>query len=178
MTPGHNYLIVSALGTHRAGIVSELSRTYAQYGCQILSAKINLLGQELAAFFLLAGNWGAIARLEAALPALEQKLSIALHSRRTQEVSSESALMSYTAHIIAVDRPGILNELMDLFQKETVLVEEVCTNTYINHSHTTMLNLQLKIHIPTSTHLANLRDTFMNYCDQHNFEGFLEPVRN
>ena len=174
----HNYLIVSALGTNRPGILSELSRTYAQYGCNLLHAQINVLGQDLAGFFFLSGNWGAIAKLEAALKTLEQRLSLTIHSRRTQEYQAEHPLMTYTVQVIAVDRSGILNELLDLFQKEAAWVEEASAHTYPNSTGTTMLSIQLKIHLPTTVHLATLRDAFMNYCDQHNFEGFLDPARN
>ncbi len=178
MVSVYNYLIVSAVGTNRAGILSELSRTYAQYGCNLLQSKINVLGQDLAAFFFLAGNWGAIAKLEAALPALEQRLSLSIHSRRTQDLPTTVPLMSYAVQVIAVDRSGILNELIDLFQKEAAQVEEVSTHTYPNSTGTVMLSVQLKIHLPTTVHLATLRDAFMNYCDNQNFEGFLDPARN
>jgi glycine cleavage system transcriptional repressor len=178
MVPVYNYLIVSVLGTNRAGILSELSRAYAQYGCNLLHAKINVLGQDVAAFFFLAGNWGAIAKLEAALPALEQRLSLTIQSRRTQELPSTHPLMTYTVQVIAVDRSGLLNELFDLFHKEAAMIEEASAYTYPNGTGTTMLNIQLKIHLPTTVHLATLREAFMNYCDNHNFEGFLDPARN
>lgn len=178
MGPIHNYLIVSVLGPNRHTMMSELSRTYAHYRCDLLHSQMNVLGQDLSAYFFLSGNWGAIAKLEAALPALEQRLGLAIQSRRTQEISNPQPLMTYSLQIISVDRSGLLHELFDLCQKESVFVEEACSDTYFNSTGTIMLNVQLKVHIPTTVHVATLRDVLMNYCDQHNCEGFLESLRS
>jgi glycine cleavage system transcriptional repressor len=178
MAPIHNYLIVSVLGPNRPGMMSELSRTYDHYGCDLIHSQMNVLGQDLSAYFFLSGNWGAIAKLEAALPALEQRLSLSIQSRRTQELTPTQPLMTYSLQVIAVDRGGILNELFDLCQKETVFVEESCSYTYLNSTGTIMFNAQLKVHIPTNVHVATLRDVLMNYCDEHNCEGFLESLRS
>jgi glycine cleavage system transcriptional repressor len=178
MAQAYNYLIISALGMNNSNIISELSRACVQCGCNVLNTKINVLGQDLAAFLFLSGNWGAIAKMEATLPSLEQRLSLSIQSRRTHESVTAQSIMTYSIQVIAIDRTGILNELSDFLQKHSVLVEEVCAQTYINHASTKMVSLQLKIQVPGNVHLATLREKFMSYCDDNNFEGFLDPIRN
>lgn len=172
-----NYLIISAIGLNRPNIISELSRACFQCGCNLLNTKINLLGQDLAFTLFLSGNWGAIAKMETTLPALEQRLDITTQTRRTQEPSIIEQSMPYTIQIVAIDRPGILNESSDFFQKLGIQMEEISSHTYVTHPGTRMASLHFKINVPENIHLATLREKFMSYCDDKNLEGFIEPLR-
>src|SRR5262249_16644462 len=96
MTPNHNYLIISAVGTNRPEIISELARCCFQSGCNLLNSKINIFGQRLVVVFFLAGNWGAIAKMEATLLQLEQKFGITIQSCRTQETIITGQSMAYS----------------------------------------------------------------------------------
>ncbi len=178
MIPSHNYLLVSAIGTNKPDIISDFARSCAQYGCNLLNTKINVLGKEIAITVLLSGNWGAIAKMEANLSTIEERLGLVVQTRRTHEVDTHDKLMSYTLQVIAIDRNGILNEITDFLGKFSVLVEEVAAHTYCTSNGTEMASLNLKIHIPSSAHLATFREKFMGYCDDHNFDGFLEPLRS
>ncbi len=172
-----NYLILSAIGLNRAEIISELSRICLQCGCNLLNTKSNVLGEDLAIVMFLSGNWGAIAKMETALPSLEQRLGLSIQARRTQEPSITGQSMPYSIQIVAIDRAGILNEIADFLLKEGVQIEELSSYTYIAHSGTRMASLHFKLNIPEKVHLATLREEFMTYCDDKNLEGFIEPLR-
>lgn len=177
MIPVHNYLIVSALGIHRPETISELSRTCLLAGCNILNIKTHILGRDLAIMLYLAGNWGAIAKIEAILPSMEPRLGLAIQARRTNEASFTGQFMTYTIQVTAIDRNGILNGISDFLLKFATPIEEVSAHTYLTHTGTRMASLQLKIHVPENIHFATLREQFMSYCDDHNLDGFLEPAR-
>ncbi len=136
------------------------------------------MGQELAVVLFLSGNWGAIAKMEAVLPNLEQRLGLTIQARRTHEPANNIESMVYSLQIIAIDRPGILNEVSNFLQKFTVIMEEISAHTYLTHTNTRMAALHLKMSVPKTVHLATLREKFMTYCDDQNFEGFIEPLRN
>jgi len=178
MITTHNYLLISAIGNNKPDIISDFARSCAQYGCNLLNTKINVLGKEIAMTVLLAGNWGAIAKMEANLSQIEERLGLVVQTRRTHEAEQKDQLMSYTLQVIAIDRNGILNEITDFLGKFSVLTEEVSAQTHRNANGTEMAILNLKIHIPGSVHLATFREKFMNYCDDHNFDGFIEPLRS
>ncbi len=177
MIPKYNYLIVSAMGPNRPEMITDLSRACVQCGCNLLNTKINVLGQEVVMVLLLAGSWGAIAKMEATLPNLEQRLGLNIQTRRTHEPSVSSQLMSYTIQVVAIDRKGILNEIANFLMKHSVAIEEISAHTYMAHTGTRMASLQLKMNVPHDVHLATLRDKFMSYCDDHNLDGFIEPIR-
>jgi glycine cleavage system transcriptional repressor len=173
-----NYLILSAIGLNRPDLISEISNTCLQCGCNLLNSKINLLGEDLAMVMFLSGNWGAIAKMETSLPSLEQRLGLSIQSRRTQESNVTGQSMPYTIQVIAIDRPGILTEISNFFMQLDVQIEEISSHTYVTHPGTRMASLHFKINIPEKVHLATLREDFMAYCDDKNLEGFIEPLRS
>jgi len=175
--PIHNYLIVQASGESRNDIISELTRACTQCGCNILDAKINILGQELAITLFLSGNWGAIAKMEATFPSLEQKLGLTILARRTREPAPIGQWMTYSVQITAIDQLGILEGIVNFLTPLNVVIEEISANTYVNQTQTRMLNLELKINVSDKTQFASLREQFMSYCDEHNLDAFLEPFR-
>jgi glycine cleavage system transcriptional repressor len=178
MTPIHNYLIISALGPARPEMISEFSRVCTHCGCNLLNAKMNILGNEFAMTFFVAGNWGAIAKMETALPTLEQRLGLKLLARRTTETPMQGQLMPYTIQITAIDKSGILQGMSEFLYQQQIPIEEISAHTYHNHTGTRMVSLALKINVPEKIHLATLRELFMTYCDEQNLDAFLEPLRN
>ncbi len=172
-----NYLILSAIGSNRPDIISELSRACLQCGCNLLNTKINLLGEDLAIVMFLSGNWGAIAKMEDLLPSLEERFNFAIQSRRTQEPTAIGQSMPYNIQVVAIDRAGILTEIADFLLRQGVQTEELSSHTYVTHPGTRMAALHFKINIPEKVHLATLREEFMAYCDDKNLEGFIEPLR-
>lgn len=171
-----NYLILSAIGLNRPDTISELSGACLQCGCNLLNTKINLLGEDLAIVMFLSGNWGAIAKMETTLPSLEQRLALSIQTRRTQESSTTGQSMPYIIQVLAIDRPGILNEISNFFTQLGVQIEEVSSHSYVTHPGTRMASLHLKINIPQKVHLATLREDFIAYCDDKNLEGFIDPA--
>lgn len=178
VTPIHHYVTVSAIGENRSDTISELTRAGLQCGCNLLNAKINVFGHTLSLVLFLSGNWGAIAKLETLLPSLEQRLGLVLQARRTHLPETLGKFMAYTIQIVSIDRPGILSQLADFISGFLIQIEEVSTTTYITHTGTRMASLQLKINVPENLHLATLREKFMSYCDDHNLDGFIEPLRH
>lgn len=172
-----NYLIISAVGQYRSDIVNELSKACIQCGCNVQASKMNMLGKEICISLFVSGNWGAIAKMEASLPLLEQRLGLTLVVRRTSESPSNLRSMSYTVQVQAIDKPGILNGISDFLYRLSVPIEEISAQTYLSHTSTWMATLTFKINVPENLHLASFREQFMSYCDEQNLDAFLEPTR-
>ena len=177
MIPNHNYLIVSAIGTHRLEILPDLARACFQCGCNVLNSKMSALGQDMAIILFLRGNWGAIAKMEALLPNLAQRLGLTIQIHRTQEAVQSDQTISYSIQVVAIDKIGILSGISDFFQKFAVQIEEMSSYTYRSSAGTQMISLHFKIHISNKLHLATLRVQFMSYCDDNNLDSFMEPLK-
>lgn len=178
MIPINNYLIITAIGPQRLDLINEISRACTQQGGNLLNVKINALGHDLALFFLVSGNWGAIAKIETALPHLEQRLGVKLLAKRTTENHVPGKFMTYAIQVTAIDKLGILQGLTEFLLKHSIPIEEVSGNTFLTHIGTRMLSLTIKIFITDKIHLATFREHFIAYCDDYNLDAFLEPIRN
>lgn len=172
-----HYLIITAVGQQRPETIASIARACTQCGCNILTVKSNMLGSELAMTLFVEGNWGAIAKIETTLPALEKRLGLKLCNRRTQEQSAPIQAMSYTIQVTAMDTAGILLGLTEFLYQLSIPIEEITGHTYLTHTGTRMVSMSIKINIPNTIHLASLREQFMTYCDDQNLDAFLEPVR-
>ncbi|MCS5712467.1 ACT domain-containing protein [Candidatus Berkiella aquae] len=171
-----HYLVITALGSDRLGILETFTKLSKQCGGNILESKLSTMGEECAILFHLSGTWNAIAKLEAALPSLAELHRFAIHCKRTLPKNAANAL-PYQVQVFAKDRPGILNELATFFSRQGILVDKMETETYLAKNNTTMSNIILAINIPAKLHIATIRERFMEYCEDRNLDAMLEPSK-
>lgn len=173
------YLVISAQGSDRPGIVSDLSQAIVEAGCNILTSQMTVLGAEFAAMLLLEGSWSAVAKLEAQLPGLQKKLEIDLLSRRTEGIQLKQEGRPYLVEVIALDRPGVIQQLAQFFTAHQINIQDLHADSYrTSHSGTQMLAVTITINLPGATQIARLRDEFLDFCDALNLDAILEPVKN
>ncbi|SUG54573.1 Glycine cleavage system transcriptional antiactivator GcvR [Salmonella enterica subsp. diarizonae] len=69
MTPSsQHYLVITALGADRPGIVNTITRHVSSCGCNIEDSRLAMLGDEFTFIMLLSGTWNAITLIESTLP--------------------------------------------------------------------------------------------------------------
>lgn len=170
-----HYLTISALSTECPMLNQALSRLAAQSGCNIVHAKMTAYGAENTVNMLLSGNWGSIAKFEAGIPALEQKLSLTIIQKRTHEPELNTAVLHYMASLISVDKPGILSKITDFFDSFGIYLEDIHVQTHFSPRSLRMLNMTLQLSIPMEQHLGSLREQFMTFCEAQNLDATLEP---
>lgn len=64
-----HYLVVTAIGTDRPGIVNEVTRHVSGCGCNIVDSRLGIFGNEFTFIMLLSGDWNSLMQLEISLPA-------------------------------------------------------------------------------------------------------------
>lgn len=174
----NNYLVISALGSDRPGIVNQLSKAVLDCGCNIEDSRMAVLGGEFALIQMISGTWDQIARLEGMLPKLEERLGLTITARRAAPRTSERRLVPYFVDVIAMDHPGIVHDVAEYFSKRDINIEEMNTGSYAAaHTGTPMFSLSLVISIPADVSIARLREEFMDFCDELNLDAVIEPVK-
>ena len=173
-----HYLVISALGEDRPGIVQELSRVILDAGCNIEDSRMTVLGGEFAVILLVSGNWNNIAKLESALGGAERRLGLTIVSKRTEARRPAADLLPYSVDVVALDHPGIVHHLAEFFSSRDINIEELSTATYAAaHTGTPMFSVHMTVNVPASVHIASLREEFMDFCDELNLDAVLEPVK-
>ncbi len=174
----HNRMVISALGEDRPGIVNELSKVILDSGCNILDSRMTVLGGEFAVILMVEGNWNTIAKLEGAMTGLQDKLKLTITTKRTAVRPSKSDVLPYMVEVVSIDHPGIVNQLACFFSERNINIEDVRTDCYAApHTGTPLFTATMIVGIPSSVHLASLREQFMNFCDEYNYDAIIEPVK-
>ncbi|KAF0279845.1 glycine cleavage system protein R [Spiribacter roseus] len=171
-----NYLVVSALGEDRPGLVEAVSALIRDTGCSIGDSRMSVLGGDFAMILTVEGRWNELAKLESSLPAAEHAhaaLSLIHISGPTADV------MPYSVEVVCVDHAGIVHQLGHFFASREINVRDLTTTTYAAaHTRTPMFQLQMTIDVAASLHIARLREEFMDFCDQLNLDAIIEPLRH
>ncbi len=173
-----NYLVVSAIGNSRSGLVDQIAKAIKDCGCNIQDSRMTVLGGEFAMLVLLSGTWDAIAKIESVLTRLEQSLDLKIISRRTEPRKTGDKLMPYAVEVVSVDHPGIVHNIAQFFSSRDINVEDLYTSSYAAaHTGTPMFSLHMTVSIPTDLSIAALRGEFMDFCDRLNLDAIMEPVK-
>lgn len=78
-----HHLVVTAIGTDRAGIVNQVVRHVSECGCNIVDSRLAILGNEFTFIMLLSGDWNAITQVENSLPRRSHELELITMMKRT-----------------------------------------------------------------------------------------------
>ena len=173
------YLAVSAIGPDRTGLVHEFTRTIADCGGSISESRMLALGADFGLQLLVAGNWHAIAKLEAELARLAETAGLVVQLWRTEPRPRREDHVPYSIDVVCVDQPGVVSGLAGFFASRSIDVSEVATRSYFAaQTGAAMSSVQMSINVPTRIHVSQLREDFMDYCDSLNLDAILEPVKN
>lgn len=173
-----NYLVMSALGKDRPGIVNELSKAVYEAGCNIKDSRMTVLGGEFAILLMVEAAWDKLVRLEDHVDDLQKRLGLTIITKRTEDRTSEKDLLPYGVDVVAMDHPGIVHSLASFFSDRGINIEDMTTATYAAaHTGTPMFSVRMSVGIPANLHIAELREDFMNFCDSMNLDAVLEPIK-
>ncbi len=171
-------LVITALGEDRPGIVNALSRAVADSGCNIADSRMTVLGGEFAVILLVSGKWNELAKLEAQLPNVGRELDLTVSSKRTETRPGAKNLAPYAVEVVSIDHPGIVHQLAQFFSSRQINIRDMSTSSYAAaHTGTPMFSMHMTLDIPSSVAIAQLREEFMDYCDQRNLDAIIEPLK-
>ncbi|HKU79083.1 MAG TPA: ACT domain-containing protein [Rhodanobacteraceae bacterium] len=155
-----------------------LSRRIADAGCNLVESRVATVGADVSVLLLAKGGWDAIAKLETALGRVGRSENVHLLSYRTQTRDQQSHLLPYMIEVVAADKPGVLVELIDFFNRRSISIEQMSSMRYqAMQTGADMFQAQLTIGIPADTRIAELRDEFMELCDGLNLDAIMDPVK-
>lgn len=172
------FLVISALGEDRPGIIEQLTRQVAFHECNIHDSRMTVLGGEFAIILLVSGAETALRRLEPVIEEVADHLGLKTLLRRTSARTNPAEARPYKVEVVALDHPGIVHEIARFFSERNLNIEEMDTQTYAApHTGSPMFSLNLVVNITSGTVVRNLRDDFTEFCDVRNLDATLEPAK-
>jgi len=173
-----NYLVISALGEDRPGIVHRLTQAVHEHGANIADSRMTILGGEFAVLLLVSAPWNAIAKLEDQLPALAKSLDLTLSSKRTSARKDAPEAMPYHVEVVAIDAPGIVYRVSDFFSSQGCNIQDLQTSRYLAaHTGAPLFSMHMTLSLPRDKAIGQLREQFFNLCDEMNLDAIIEPIK-
>ncbi len=173
-----NHLLISAYTTHPQSPLLAVTRRIADSGCNMVDARLATVGRDVSVTALAVGSWDAVAKLEAMLTRLEREEGFKLVWYRTGPKAMQSNLLPYVVEVVAADKPGILFQLADFFDRQGITIESLHSSRYrAMQTGAEMFTSQVTIGIPANMHIAALRDDFMEFCDHLNLDAIMDPMK-
>jgi glycine cleavage system transcriptional repressor len=172
-------IVISAVGTDRTGIVQDLSKVILACGGNIEESRMTTMGSEFAMLLLVSGNWHTLSRLEQGLDKLCEAGDLKVSIKETDAKPVDETRMPYAVDVVALDQQGIVFNLANFFASRDIDIADVATRSYAAaHTGAPMFAVQMAVNVPSSIHVAQLREEFLDLCDRLNLDAILEPVKS
>ncbi len=172
------FLVISALGPDRPGIVDQITHPIHESQGNILDSRMTVLGGEFAILMLVEGSEQAITALEQQLPELQQRSALTIMTKRTATQPINEATVPYMVSVVAIDHPGIVNQLSGFFSKRNINIQNLETDCYhAPHTGTPMFSVEMTVNIPSTVSMSKLKHEFFDFCDEMNVDATLESIK-
>jgi glycine cleavage system transcriptional repressor len=125
-----NHLLISAYTTHPQSPLLAVTRRISDSGCNMVDARLSTVGSRRlghGAGGRLLGRGGQ-ARGDAGAAGARGRLQAGLVPHRPKPVQSN--LLPYIVEVVAADKPGILFQLADFFDKQGITIESLHSSRY------------------------------------------------
>jgi len=171
-------IVISVIGTDRTGVVQDLTKVILSGGGNIEESRMTTLGSEFAMLLLVSGNWATLNKLEQGINKLAKSAELTVSVRPTDAKLPSGDRMPYAVDIVSLDQQGIVFNLANFFASRDVEIADVATRSYAAaHTGSPMFAVQMAVNVPSTIHIAQLREEFMEICDRLNLDAILEPVK-
>jgi len=173
-------LSITALGSNQINFIVEILPAIRDCNCSILEIRSSRLGKSAAAYLLVQGNWNQIAKLETTLDNIQKRLDIKLHLLRPEQKDKEKDkdCLPYSLETISLDRDNVIESITSFLFDREIAIEEISGSSYqAAYIQSAVFSTKFIILIPSQLSLLNLREEFLDFCDQLNIDAILEPVK-
>ncbi len=166
-----SYLVLTAVGADRPGLVNEISSLVLAAGANLEDSRMAILGGEFALLVLVSGEPSAIEQVEQRGAALGPRLGLQLLTKATSSPQPARDFLPYRISVTGVDRPGIVQRVAAVLETRSVNVASLESRlSYAAESGTPMFVLEAALQIPSAAALADLERELGAACEAESWE--------
>ena len=172
-----HYLVITALGADRAGIVNTITRHVSSCGCNIEDSRLAMLGEEFTFIMLLSGSWNAITLIESTLPLKGAELDLLIVMKRTAARPRPAMPASVWVQVEVEDSPHLIERFTALLDAHHLNIAELVSRTQpAENGKTAQLYIQMTAHSPALDNATIIEQAFKALCTELNAQGSINVV--
>jgi len=170
-----SYLVLTAVGPDRPGLVSEISSMVLAAGANLEDSRMAILGGEFALLVLVSGEEQAMSHVEARAAELGKRLGLHLLTKATTSRQPARDFSPFRIRVTGVDRPGIVQRVAGVLAGRGVNVASLESRLeFAAESGTPMFILEANLQIPSALALADLRRELGAVCEEESWDYALD----
>jgi glycine cleavage system transcriptional repressor len=86
--------------------------------------------------------------------------------------------MPYLVDVLALDQQGLVFNLAEFFASRDIEIADVTTHSYAAaHTGAPMFSVQMSVNVPSTVHVAQLRDEFHELCESLNLDAMFDAAK-
>lgn len=174
-----SYLVVTAVGEDRPGLVSRITGLIANAGCNVEDSRMSVLGTQFAFILLLAGDEAAVQAVEGAVAAVADELDLFLTSRRSGPPKGRAVgdRIPYEVRAVSLDHPGVVHQITHFLAQRGINIGELSTRTHAAPvTGAPLFSMRLAVEVPAGAGIGGLRRDLEQFCDPLGVDVEIRPL--
>lgn len=172
-TPTELFLVLSALGPDRPGLVAEVTEYLTERGANVEDSRMTVLGGEFGILVLVSGEPGEIGAIERDRARLAEKTGLELLLRRTKspEEHRRDASVPCLVTAEALDHEGIVRAVSRALHVAGVNIVSLETTAYeAPDTGTPLFRLEARVDLPPDVAVDKLRKAMDVVAEAENLD--------
>jgi glycine cleavage system transcriptional repressor len=167
------FLVLSALGPDRPGLVAEVTHFLNERGANVEDSRMAVLGAEFGILLLASGTDAQIARVEADVAALARETDLGIVVRRTKspEEHRRAAVIPCIVTAEALDHEGIVRAVSRGLHAVGVNIVSLETQAYqAPVTGSPLFRMEARVDVPPGSSVAKVRKAMDEVAEAENLD--------
>jgi glycine cleavage system transcriptional repressor len=167
------FLVLSALGPDRPGLVAEVTHYLTEHGVNVEDSRMAVLGAEFGILVLVSGSAAQVGAVEKDTGALGDKTGLTVTTRRTKspEEHRRAAVIPCLVTTEALDHEGIVRAVARALHGVGVNIVSLETSAYeAPVTGSPLFRMEARIDVPQTTGVARVRKAMDDVAAAENLE--------
>lgn len=173
MTQSEHFLVISALGPDRPGLVADVTDYLSEHGGNVEDSRMAVLGAEFGILLLVSGTDAEITAIERDLASVTTKTGLAFTSRRTKspEDHRRAAAIPCVVTAEALDQEGIVRAVSRALVKVGVNIVSLETTAYeAPVTGSPLFRMEARVDIPSGVTVGKVRKAMDEVAEAENLD--------
>jgi glycine cleavage system transcriptional repressor len=175
MSNERRYMVLTAVGPDRPGLVQEISTVIHDAGANLEDSRMAILGGEFALILLFSGLPESIERVSRRAATFESTVGLRVSLHETRRAKGSDTYLPYRLRVSGVDRPGIVASVSRVLAARGINVASLESRLqYAPESGTPMFLLRAEVQVPQGSALSSLEGELKTVCEDESLDFALE----